>query len=128
MEKRQVGELMGLDFGTEKRRKGENYAGLSWEDAHDSWRNCHEVKRIFSETIEFNDEYYYPITIGAMQILIKKLSDELQKVNFNKMDEVDEYSVNKLLCAIEDLSKIINDAIWDYQEGIEYEYRVFDSF
>ena len=119
---------MGLDFGIQKRRKGENYVGLSWEDAHDSWRNCHEVKRIFSETIEFNDEYCYPITIGAMQILIKKLSDELQKFDFNKMDEVDEYSVNKLLCAIEDLSKIINDAIWDYQEGIEYEYRVFDSF
>ena len=118
---------MGLDFGIEKRRKGENYKGLAFEDCC-SWRNCHEVKRIFNETIEFNDEYYYPITIGAMQILIKKLSDELQKVDFNKMDEVDEYRVNKLLCAIEDLSKIINDAIWDYQNGIEYEYRVFDSF
>lgn len=118
---------MGLDFGIEKRRKGENYKGLAFEDCC-SWRNCHEVKRIFSETIEFNDEYCYPITIGAMQILIKKLSDELQKVDFNKIDEVDEYSVNKLLCAIEDLSKIINDAILDYQEGIEYEYRVFDSF
>ena len=119
---------MGLDFGIQKRRKGEAYENLRWEDAHDSWCNCHEVKRIFNETIEFNDTGYYPITIGAMQILIKKLSDELQKVNFNKMDEVDEYSVNKLLCAIEDLSKIINDAIWDYQDGIEYEYRVFDSF
>ena len=119
---------MGLDFGIQKRRKGENYVGLSWEDAHDSWRNCHEVKRIFKETIEFNDAGYYPISIGAMQILIKKLSDESQKVDFNKMDEVDEYSVNKLLCTIEDLSKIINDAIWDYQNGIEYEHRVFDSF
>ena len=119
---------MGLDFGIQKRRKGEAYENLRWEDAHDSWCNCHEVKRIFKETIEFNDTGYYPITIGAMQILIKKLSDELQKVDFNKMDEVDEYSVNKLLCAIEDLSKIINDAIWDYQNGIEYEYRVFDSF
>ena len=118
---------MGLDFGIEKRQKGENYKGLAFEDCC-SWRNCHEVKRIFNETIEFNDEYYYPITIGAMQILVKKLSDELQKVDFNKMNEVDEYSVNKLLCAIEDLSKIINDAIWDYQDGIEYEYRVFDSF
>lgn len=118
---------MGLDFGIEKRRKGENYEGLSFEDCC-SWRNCHKVKRIFSETIEFNDTYYYPITIGAMQILIKKLSDELQKVDFNKMREIDEYSVNKLLCAIKDLSKIINDAIWDYQDGIEYEYRVFDSF
>ena len=119
---------MGLDFGIQKRRKGENYAGLSWEDAHDSWRNCYEVKRIFSETIEFDDTYNYPISIGAMQILVKKLSDELQKVDFNKMEEVDEYSVNKLLCAIEDLTKIINDVIWDYQDGIEYEYRVFDSF
>ena len=119
---------MGLDFGIQKRRKGENYYGLSWEDAHDSWCNCHEVKRIFKETIEFNDTGDYPITIGAMQLLIKKLSDELQRVNFNKMDEVDEYSVNKLLCTIEDLSKIINEAIWDYQNGIEYEYRVFDSF
>ena len=118
---------MGLDFGIEKRRKGENYKGLTFEDCC-SWHNCHEVKRIFSETIEFNDKYYYPITIGAMQILIKKLSDELQKVDFNKMDEVDEYSVNKLLCAIEDLSKIISGAIWDYQDGIEYEYRVFDNF
>ena len=118
---------MGLDFGIEKRRKGENYKGLTFEDCC-SWSNCYEVKRIFSETIEFNDEYYYPITIGAMQILIKKLSDELQKVDFNKMDEVDEYNVNKLLCAIGDLSKIISDAIWDYQDGIEYEYRVFDSF
>ena len=63
---------MGLDFGIQKRRKGENYAGLSWEDAHDSWRNCHEVKRIFSETIEFNNEYYYPIKNGEKQILIKK--------------------------------------------------------
>ena len=63
-----------------------------------------------------------------MHIIIKKLTDELQKVDVNKMDEGDEYSVNKLLCAIEDLSKIINDAIWNYQEGIEYEYRVFDSF
>ena len=119
---------MGLDFGIQKRRKGEVYENLCWEDAHDSWCNCHEVKRIFKKTIEFNDTGYYPISIGAMQILIKKLSDELQRVDFNKMDEVDEYSVNKLLCAIEDLSKIINDAIWDYQDGIEYEYRVFDSF
>lgn len=118
---------MGLDFGIQKKRKGENYKGLSFENCC-SWCNCHEVKRIFSETIEFNEEYYYPITIGAMQILIKKLSDELQKVDFNKMDEVDEYRVNKLLCAIEDLSKIISNAIWDYQDGIEYEYRVFDSF
>ena len=118
---------MGLDFGIEKRRKGKNYEGLSFEECC-SWRNCHEVKRIFNETIEFDDTYCYPISIGAMQILIKKLTDELQKVDFNKMDKVDEYSVNKLLCAIEDLSKIINDAIWDYQQGIEYEYRVFDSF
>ena len=118
---------MGLDFGIEKRRKGENYKGLAFEDCC-SWRNCHGVKRIFNETIEFNDAYYYPITIGAMQILIKKLSDELQKVNFNKMDEVDGCSVNKLLCAIEDLSEIISNAIWDYQDSIEYEYRVFDSF
>lgn len=62
------------------------------------------------------------------QIIVKKLSDELQKVDFNDMEAVDEYSVNKLLCAIEDLTKIINDAIWDYQDGIEYEYRVYDSF
>lgn len=119
---------MGLDFRIQKRRKGENYAGFLWEDAHDPWCNCYEVKRIFKETIEFNYTGYYPITIGTMQVLVKKLADELQKVDFNKMDEVDEYSVNKLLCAIEDLSKIINDAIWDYQDGIEYEYRVFDSF
>ena len=72
---------MGLDFGIQKRRKGENYVGLSWEDAHDSWRNCHEVKRIFKDTIEFDDTYNYPISIGAMQILINKLSEELQKVD-----------------------------------------------
>lgn len=119
---------MGLDFGIQKRRKGENYTGLSWEDAHDSWRNCHEVKRIFNETIEFNDTYYYPISIGAIQILIKKLSDELQEIDFNNMEEIDDYEVPKLLLAIVDLSKIVNDAIWDYQQGIEYEYRVFDSF
>lgn len=119
---------MGLDFGIQKRRKGENYVGLSWEDAHDFWRNCHEVKRIFSETIESNNEYYYPISIGVMQVLIKKLSDELQEVNFNNMEEVDDYEVPKLLCAIEDLSKIVNNAIRDYQQGIVYEYRVVDSF
>ena len=119
---------MGLDFGIQKRRVGDAYKSLRWEDTHNSWRNCDEVKDIFRETIEFNDTYYYPITIGAMQILIKKLSDELQKVDFNKKEEVDGYSVNKLLCAIEDLTKIINDAIWDYSQGIEYEYRVYDSF
>lgn len=119
---------MGLDFGIQKRRKGENYAGLLWEDAHDYWRNCHEVKRIFKETIEFNDEYYYPISIGAMQVLIKKLSDELQEVDFNNMEDVDDYEVSKLLIAISDLCKIVNDAMWDYPQGIEYEYRVFDSF
>lgn len=119
---------MSLDFGIQKRRKGENYKGLAWEDAHTSWRNCHEVKKIFSETIEFNDTYYYSITIGAIQILIKKLSDELQKINFNNLDDVDDYSVSKLLCAVADLGRILNDALWDYQEGIEYEYRVYDSF
>lgn len=118
---------MGLDFGIQKRRKGENYKGLAWDECCD-WRNCHEVKDIFRETIEFDDTYNYPISIGAMQILVKKLSDELQKVDFNKMEEVDDYSVNKLLCAIEDLTKVINDAIWDYSQGIEYEYRVYDSF
>lgn len=118
---------MGLDFGINKRRKGENYKGLVWEDVC-SWRNCHEVKQIFSETIEFNDDFEYPITIGAMQILIKKLSDELQEVNFNNMKVIDDYNVPKLLLAISDLSQIVNDAIWDYQQGIEYEYRVFDSF
>ena len=119
---------MGLDFGIQKRRKGEAYENLRWEDAHDSWRNCHEVKRIFEETIEFNDAYYYPISIGAMQILIKKLCDRLQEENFNDMDFIDDYQLTKLLCAISDLCKIINDAIWDYSQGIEYEYRVFDSF
>lgn len=120
---------MGLDFGIQKRRKGEGYENLKFEDAHDSWKNYYEVKRIFSETIEFNDTCYYPISIGAMQILIKKLSDELQKVDFNNMDNVDEYSVNKLLCAIKDLTNIINDAVWDYSESsIEYEYRVYDLF
>ena len=119
---------MGLDFGIQKRRKGEAYKHLKFENAHESWCNCYQVKQIFKETIEFNKECYYPISIGAMQILIKKLSDELQKVDFNKMDEVDDYRVNKLLCAIEDLTKIINDAMWDYSQGIEYEYRGYDSF
>ena len=44
------------------------------------------------------------------------------------MEEVDNYGIPKLLCAIEDLAKIVNDAIWDYSQGIEYEYRVYDSF
>lgn len=118
---------MGLDFGISKKRKGENYKGLAWEEIC-SWRNCHKVKDIFKETIEFNDEFEYPITVGAMQILIKKLSDELQKVNFNNMQEVDDYNVPKLLLAIRDLCEIVNDAIWDYSQGVEYEYRVFDSF
>ena len=119
---------MGLDFGIEKKRKGDAYSSLAWTDAHDPWRNCHEVKRIFCETIETNDSYSYPITIGAMQVLIKKLADELQRVDFNDMDNVDNYSVPKLLNAISDLSEIINAAIFDYDEGIEYEYRVYDSF
>ena len=119
---------MGLDFGIEKKRKGQAYSSLAWEDAHDSWRNCYEVKRVFCETIETNDTGYYPITIGAMQVLVKKLSDRLQEENFNDLDYVDEYKVNKLLCAISDLCKIINEALWDYQQGIEYEYRVYDSF
>lgn len=118
---------LGLDFGIKRRRKGENYKGLTWEDAC-SWRNCREVKQIFSETIEFNKEFRYPITIGAIQLLIKKLSDELQKVDFNNMKDVDDYNVNKLLVAIEDLSRILNDAVCDYEYGIEYEYEVFDSF
>lgn len=118
---------MGLDFGIKKRRKEESYKGFKWEEVC-SWKNCHEVKKIFSETIEFNDEYYYPITIGDMQIIIKKLSDELQKVNFNNIEEIDDYNVSKLCIAISDLTMVINDAIWDYQQGIEYEYVVFDSF
>lgn len=118
---------MGLDFGIERRRKGENYRGLAWEEVC-SWRNCHSVKEIFRQTIEFNDTYYYPITIGAMQVLLKKLCDELQQENFNNIDYIDEYRVSKLLIAIEELSKIIYEALWDYQDGIEYEYRVFDSF
>lgn len=119
---------MGLDFGIEKKRKGEAYTSLAWEDAHDSWCNCHEVKRIFCETIETNDSYVYPITIGAMQIIVKKLCDRLQEENFNNMDSINEYQLTKLLVAISDLCTIINDAIWDYQQGIEYEYRVYDSY
>lgn len=119
---------MGLDFGIEKRRKGQAYSALIWEDAHESWCNCHEVKRIFCETIETNDTYSYPITIGAMQVIVKKLSDRLQKENFNDMDSIDDYQLTKLLCAISDLCNIINDALWDYDQGIEYEYRVYDSF
>lgn len=119
---------MGLDFGIEKKRIGPAYSSLAWENAHYSWRNCYEVKHIFCETIETNDTCLYPITIGAMQVLIKKLCDRLQEENFNDMESIDEYKLSKLLCAIEDLSKIINEAIWDYQQGIEYEYRVYDSF
>ena len=119
---------MGLDFGIEKRRKGDAYSSLAWEEAHYSWRNCHEVKRIFCETIETNDTYCYPITLGAMQIIVKKLCDRLQEENFNNMDQIDDYQITKLLCAISDLCKIISDTFWDYQQGIEYEYRVYDSF
>ena len=118
---------MGLDFGIEKRRMGAAYKGLAWEKVHDSWRNCYEVKDIFCKTIETNDTYYYPITIGAMQVLVKKLTDQLQEENFNNMGSVDEYRVNKLLLAISDLFMIIRDALWEYQEGIEYEYRVYQT-
>lgn len=119
---------MGLDFGIEKRRKGEAYQGLAWEEAHDPWRNCHEVKDIFCKTIETNNTYYYPITIGAMQVVVKKLTDRLQEENFNNIDAIDEYRVNKLLCAISDLCDIIADALFENLDGIEYEYRVYDSF
>ena len=119
---------MGLDFGIQKRRKGDAYSSLAFEDAHLPWCNCHEVKRIFCETIEINDTDYYPITIGAMQIIVKKLCDRLQEENFNNMDMINDYKLTKLLCAISDLCKIISDALWDYQQGIEYEYRVYDSF
>ena len=118
---------MGLDFGIERRRKGKNYEGLAWEECC-SWRNCHEVKAIFEDTIEFNDKYIYPISIGAMQILLKKLSDDLQGFDLSDTESLDTYNLKKLLCAIEDLSKIINEALWDCQHGAEYEYRVFDSF
>ena len=123
---------MGLDFGIEKRRKGKNYEGLKWEDTAATWRNCHEVKRIFSETIDFGDGKecggYYPISLGAMQILIKKLAYEASNVNFSDLDDVDTDATNKLFGAIADLSQIVREALWDYTNGIEYEYRVFDSF
>lgn len=118
---------MGLDFGIERRRSGDNYENLQWEECC-SWRNCWDVRKIFAETIEFNDDYCYPISIGAMQILIKKLSDELQKINLTNVKDVYDYKINKLLCAIEDLSRILGEAIWNYSTGEIYEYRVFDSF
>lgn len=118
---------MGLDFGIQRKRKGEAYKTLQWEDCC-WWRNCHEVKEIFHETIEFNDDYEYPITLGAIQILIQKLSDELQTYNFNDMEDIDGYSIEKLLTAIADLSAILNEAIYQYEQGIEYDYKVIDSF
>lgn len=63
---------MGLDFEIKKSRKRENYKGLARQKAHDFWRNCYEAKKLFGETIEFNDTW---------QVLIKKLSDKFQKVN-----------------------------------------------
>jgi hypothetical protein len=123
---------MGLDFGIKRRRKGENYKNLQWEEVC-SWRNCFDVKNIFYKTIKFDEEndgeYGTPISIGAMQVLIGKLSDELLKVDLNNLKEVDEYTVNKTLLAIQDLSKIVDEAILDCcYDNIEYDYVVFDSY
>ena len=54
-----------------------------------------------------------------MQILVKKLSDELQQIDFNDMDAVNGYSVTKLLRAISDLSRIVRETIEDYQKKKE---------
>ena len=118
---------MGLEFGIQKRRKGKAYENMLW-DTVALWCNCYDIKEIFSKTIEFNDTYTYPISIGAMQVLVNKLSDRLQEIDFNDMNGVNEYSTSKLLRAISDLSNIMHDAIEDYQNGIEYDYQVFDSF
>ncbi|MBR3833558.1 MAG: hypothetical protein IKJ73_04525 [Lachnospiraceae bacterium] len=119
---------MGLDFWIEKKRKGNAYSTLAWENAHEPWRNCHTVKRIFCETIETNDTYIYPITIGAMQVIVKKLSEELQEEDFNDIENIDYSYTRKLLIAIKDLCTIINDEIWNNKQGIEYDYRVIDDF
>lgn len=121
---------MGLDFRIERRRKGKNYENLEWEECFYG-RNCWNVRTIFLQTIEVDDDGCggdYPISLGAMQIIIQKLSDRLQHVDLRKLDDIDSYNVSKLLLAIKGLSNVINEALWDYESGIEYEYRVFDSY
>lgn len=120
---------MGLDFGIQRRRLGAGYEGLAWEDVCD-WRNCHRVKQIFKETIDCSaKDGYYPISTGAIQILIGKLNSELQTLNFNDMYCIDEYAMGKLLVAIADLSYLLADALYECNnEDIVYEYRVYDSY
>lgn len=133
---------MGLDFGIEKRRKGSAYESLEWEECAYG-RNCYNVKNIFRQTLKDFDMYdedmnkvkheydgggYTPITLGAMQILIENLVTELQEVNSNFLNKVDEYAVCQILSMIGELSDVLRDALNDYSCGIEWEYRVFDSY
>ncbi len=121
---------MGLDFGIVRKKKGEAYASDAWEDV--VWgRNCHEVKKIVLQNISTYDEEKFeaPLTIGTLNNLVVKLAESLENYNLNEKYTFEDDRYTKTLSFLSELTAGIYNHCTDYEfEGIEYEYKLIDSF
>lgn len=122
---------MGLDFYIEKRPKGKSFSNKNWEEITYG-RNCHKVKDITLNYLDKDtrEKGIYCVSFGTLNKILKGLIDELiSRKNFNKKDELINDDYIKTLFFISELSKELAISMCDYEyEGIEYDYRIIDSY
>lgn len=120
---------MGLDFYIMKKRKGEAYRSDNWEETVYG-RNCWSVRELVLDNISTYDseKQEAELTIGTLNNLLIKLSENLKNYNLNDEDTflLDDYT--KLLDWISQLAKTIKVHCYWMENGIEYEYMLIDSY
>lgn len=121
---------MGLDFIIEKKRKGEAYESDAWEEVAYG-RNCYKVKEIVLDNISTydKDKFEAKLSIGTLNNLVGKLAEYTSNRNLNDDYTFEDDDYTKTLDFLSQLAKAINIHCLDKEyDGIEYEYRLINSF
>ena len=121
---------MGLDFIIERKRKGEAYESDAWKDCVIG-RNCHHVKELTLQNIgSYNKETFTAdLNIGTLNKLLKVYADDIQSWNLNNEECFYDDNYTKTLNWMSELAQAIYEHAIDYEyEGVEYKYRLIDSF
>lgn len=120
---------MGLDFCIQRRRKGEAYKSDVWTTVV-SGRNCWYTRDIVLKNISTYDPdtYTAELGIGTLVEIMHKLSSDLLTFDMNDSSEFESDDFWKTSHFLGELALMIADGALDSEEGIEYDYRLIDSY
>lgn len=116
---------MGLDFGINKVRRGEN---ISDEVCYG--RNCHTVKRLIIPRLKSydSDTCTAKLSLQDLNKILQILVDETKEYNLNDVNSLNDDLYKLYRFAGELAISIGNDICDNYWDEAEYDYELYDSY